>query len=178
MGRRFLAVDPSIESVGWALYDDVDMELIEAGHFVTQRGTHAQRLMQIGEAIYLLTLEHGPDYVVIEEPMIYPEYPGQRKKNIDPNDIIKLALATGAVFGAVVAGVLQAAGEMHIESVTYLPREWKGQMPKDVMNNRVQRHLDRGGIEVPCLKRLNKRQRGDVLDAIGIGLYHMHGKVK
>jgi hypothetical protein len=54
----------------------------------------------------------------------------------------------------------------------YSPREWKGQIDKEVMNDRVWRRLS--PEEQRCIERLPRGGLShDALDACGVGLHHL-----
>lgn len=93
----------------------------------------------------------GPGCRVSELPQVYP---GPRTIG-DPNDLIALALVVGAI------------DPDHL----YKPREWKGNVPKDVMIKRIQSKLsadERRKVNLPSPALAH-----NVWDAVGIGLHHL-----
>jgi hypothetical protein len=105
------------------------------------------------------------DVIVIERPQVYVH---SRAKG-DPNDLITLALAAGAIVGELRR---LRPGAMVVE---YRPAEWKGQVPKNVMVKRTKRslgeeELDR--VQIPKARSLTH----NVWDAVGIGLYHLRSR--
>ena len=90
-----------------------------------------------------------------EVPQVYARGPG------DPADLLELAGVVGAV--AAVIGAGRATG--------YLPRVWKGQVPKAVMCRRIEDRLS--DDEKDAVEKCPASLRHNVLDAIGIGLYHL-----
>lgn len=109
----------------------------------------------------------GLDELVIEEPKIYPRK--RKDKNgerwIDPNAIVKLGITAGQIAG--IATVLSGA-----KIVWYLPEVWKGQLPKEICHERALAALnddERGAIHLPKAKK----KRGDLFDAVALGLYHL-----
>jgi hypothetical protein len=93
--------------------------------------------------------------VVIERFQVYPHSKG------DPNDLLTLSGVAGAV-----------VGHYRGSKVTsYLPRQWKGQVPKHVTESRVTRALaveEKASVTWPA-----KSLCHNVYDAIGIGLHHL-----
>lgn len=91
-------------------------------------------------------------HTVVEKPQVYRKSPGDR------NDLIDLAVAAGMLGG-------------RFKNRKYvLPREWKGNVPKEIMNDRVLTKLtedEKSKIEYPKRKSLSH----NVLDAVGIGLW-------
>jgi hypothetical protein len=95
---------------------------------------------------------------VIECPQVYVH---SRAKG-DPNDLIRLALMAGVIVGAI--------GQKNV--VEYRPAEWKGQVPKDVMTERIKRSLNKGEQSRVVLPRAMSLAH-NVWDAVGIGLHHL-----
>lgn len=161
--RTILAIDPSIDSIGFAYFAEHGgwWELLSAWHYKTKGKTDAERLSSIAhpQGFY--------DDLVVERPLIYSNKGrrGRKRRGPRPNDIIKLALSAGAAIG----------GIDHWQLFLYKAIEWKGgPVDKQVQNNRTERDLQKLGWLDRCELPSSKRGRGDVLDAAGIGLYHMH----
>lgn len=96
--------------------------------------------------------------LAIEIPQAYHD---RRQQKGDQNDLIALAVAAGEIIG-----------RLGIPTTRYLPRQWKGQVPKDVMVERIKKHLSQEElkrIELPSARSLQH----NVFDAIGIGLHHL-----
>jgi hypothetical protein len=95
--------------------------------------------------------------LVIEVPQVYPY--GQGKGN--PNDLIDLAAVAGACMG--LAGGL----------VTYyLPRQWKGQVPKEISHARAMAQLaDIEKANIVLCKPAGLMH--NVYDAVALGLAHL-----
>lgn len=87
--------------------------------------------------------------------VIYPQSKG------DPNDLLRVAEVSGAL-----------AWDF-TNVYWYEARKWKGQVPKAVMGKRILKCLTEEELKVlgPLAKNHN------VLDAVGIGLYHL-GRLK
>lgn len=97
--------------------------------------------------------------IVIERPQIYK---GPLQKG-DPNDLTPLALLAGCLFARLGYG----------DQRWIYPREWKGQLDKDVCAARVQNALSEVETVVLAegLKKLRKTLHHNVLDAVGLGLW-------
>lgn len=96
--------------------------------------------------------------VVIERPQVYVA----AKLKGDPNDLISIAGVVGAI------GTLYWQDGSKI--VTYLPREWKGTVPKAVTELRVDKRLsddEKKRVEWPA-----KSLSHNVYDAIALGLFY------
>jgi hypothetical protein len=96
--------------------------------------------------------------IAIERPQIYV----QARLKGNPNDLVTLALMAGATC-AILGRQTQVT--------EYLPREWKGQVPKETMTERIQSKLsvaEAKTIDLPA-----KSYQHNVWDAAGIGLHHL-----
>lgn len=58
------------------------------------------------------------------------------------------------------------------QPVGYLPAEWKGQVPTDVLSARVEAYLSSRGWLDRVLPDVPARRRGDVMHGVGVGLVH------
>ena len=94
---------------------------------------------------------------IIEVPQVYP---GQQQKG-DQNDLINLAVTVGRY-----AERATACG-FHVTLVK--PREWKGQLPKDVCWQRVRETLT--SFELDKLEKVPKSRAHNMHDAIGLGTW-------
>lgn len=148
-----LAIDPGVRGCGVALFRGgvLEQAVYLEGHTNAQRaGAWLAMVAAVVEfvgmrAVYQLATELPQVYVT------------QRAKG-DPNDLIQLA--------AVVGGLSQAFRQ--VEQKVYLPAEWKGQVPKEIVHTRALGRLapeEQGRIS--CRK---KTMLHNVLDAVSIGL--------
>jgi hypothetical protein len=99
----------------------------------------------------------GIDRVVAEMPQRYPH------DTVNPNDLITLAYRLGRVVGP-----LEREGAViH----TVLPREWKGQMPKDLCHRRSRAKLTPAELAIvdAVLPTLGAKAKTDMLDAVALG---------
>lgn len=94
---------------------------------------------------------------LIEVPQVYP---GQQQKG-DQNDLIRLAVMVGRY-----ADRATACG---FRVTLYKPREWKGQLPKDVCWRRVRETLS--PFELGNMDKLPKSRAHNMHDAIGLGTW-------
>lgn len=163
-----LALDPSVRSVGVALFRRG--ELIAAKR-ITRKSDGAD----IGQRCHAMARDvaawaHGvhadPRCYVYEWPQVYAAV----KSEGDPNDLIGLS-AVGAALGGIL-WASAAARNTVIEIVTPLPAEWAGQLPKtksgdpwdSPRGHRIASRLDKH-------ERARVPAQHDVLDAVGIGLF-------
>lgn len=154
----FIAVDPGLRGCGCAIF--LGRRLGHAGYvegpLLTGRGPEVWRFMA-HEIVRWMGERGGPvNALVAEVPEIYPGMP-----KTDPNDLIDLAGVVGAI-----------AGVLKVPSQFYLPRQWKGQIPKSVGTLRALAALDdaeRERVEPAPRKSLDH----NTADAIGIGLFNV-----
>lgn len=95
--------------------------------------------------------------LILERPQIYQ----QRFLKGDPNDLVLLAYMGGAL-----------AGYLNTGPILYYPKEWKRQVPKKIMVERVKSKLSKeehARVELPRAKSLHH----NIWDGVGIGLYRL-----
>jgi hypothetical protein len=156
---RIVAIDPGLRVLGVAVFVDgslTDVSLVRG--LKSGRGPGAWRALAKAVEPILRTA----DLLVIERPQIY-----QGRKQIgDPDDLMELMGVVGAIVGL----------SSTIDVVTYRPKEWKSNVPKDVHQARLyaalspedQRLVD--AIKPESLKH-------NALDAVGIGCYYLRGSL-
>jgi len=156
---NLVSIDPGLRHCGVAFFDE---GVLVKAFLVKNEEKHARgpiTHLRMAEAVskWLRSVGARTGYytLVVEYPRIYP---GSSQQKGDLNDIVEL----GGVVSALVAWL---AVEPENFRALY-PSEWKGQVPKDVMNERV-------------LKRLSVKEHEalvssdhNTLDAVGIGLFH------
>jgi hypothetical protein len=151
-----VSVDPGNDGCGVALWS-VSGELLRAGYAAPRRRLPepAARWMEVAHAVIGYAGVLNPEDVAIEVPQVYPDDP------VPPNDLITLAMVAGVVLGHL----------SPLRATRYLPREWKGQVPKKVQHERLRAHLksaELGRLDLPA-----PSLQHNVWDAIGIGMHHL-----
>lgn len=96
--------------------------------------------------------------VIIEHPRIYTG--SGKPKSIDENDLLDVAAVGAAV-----------ASWCNFDPETLFPSEWKGQVPKEVMTERIRRALT--DDERASIAKCKASLMHNVLDACGIGLFRL-----
>lgn len=96
--------------------------------------------------------------LVVEIPRVYP-YGGKG----DPNDLIDLAVKAGEIRGRF---SWQRSIEAH-------PATWKGSVPKDVHHRRVLAALSAEEVALLPKTPRSKKYDHNMLDAVGLGLWHL-----
>lgn len=96
------------------------------------------------------------------------EYPQQYARSPAPRESVQRLVG---VIGSLVSQFHQKTGGLGVKVTTYKPREWKGQVPKEVMQNRILKRLS--DQEFDRIPKMSRTRVSHVYDAIGIGLHHM-----
>ncbi len=163
MARFTLFVDPGLRSCGVALFEGTRLykAWLSRNTMSKIRGNEAwdsmanavvkdwiRRTRRRGQLLYLLGCE---------VPQIY------RGSKARPDDLIQLAGVVGAVSAAVPAN----------RRISYYPREWKGQVPKDVHNRRI---LEKLGADEKRAIEFAGAATHNVNDAVGQALWY-HGRL-
>lgn len=159
-----ISIDPGLHACGLAIFHEKTKQLVHAELVknVTSKDL-AELIFHMGwrvqNALEDTGLEGLGHIYVIELPQVYR---GSLQKG-DPNDLVAL--------GAVVGSIL-ALCETDRPRVLYKPREWKGQVPKDIMVKRIISKLsddEKARAVLPRAKSLSH----NVWDAVGIGLFYL-----
>lgn len=110
--------------------------------------------------------------IIVEVPQVY----NVTKSKGNPNDLIKLAMTAGCP--------ITIADLWDAEVLEVKPYEWKGQLPKEVVQQRVERILtieEKAVLERDlrsCESPVPKHLWHNVYDAIGIGLGQVDRGIK
>ena len=156
-GARTMFIDPGSSGTGWAIFDmpEVRPETapppVMADGIELETGAWIMRMAQIGEDIPLFCLRYRIVYIVIEWPVLWV---GSKRSLAAAVKLIQLAAACGAIIEAV---HLKAEDIMATDILLMTPSEWKGQLGKKVVDDRIARAID---LEYP----------NHVSDAVGMGL--------
>lgn len=155
---RLLCVDPGLRGCGVAEFEGIDLKRAAyvKNPVETGRGYIAHKMMAYEVQSWARTAVVLGASAIIEHPRIYP---GSAQQKGDLNDLLD------------VAGVGAAVSVHFMKPVTVFPSDWKGNVPKDMMTERIRRALtdeERARIE-KCPASLMH----NVLDAIGIGLWKL-----
>ncbi len=102
--------------------------------------------------------------LAIELPQVYPHSP------VPPNDLITLAFQAGRYVG-------EFQTSHGRETVFITPHGWKGNLPKNVTENRVRMRLTPAELAITAQAEaaIPKSQHHDMWDALGIGMVCFRG---
>ena len=147
-----LSIDPGTKDMGWALWTDeklTDCGIARAKDWIT--------------TVRMLP-DVNPERLYIEDQQIY------RSSNINAHSLIAVARVVGAV-------VMRFSDSPTLREVHIIkPREWKGQVPKDICNKRTIARLSDAERTILTKKSYRKTILHNLLDAVGIGLWALGRK--
>lgn len=149
-----LGIDPGI-TFGWAEYDEVNKELVRHGVVKNVKGEWVERIQKLHQSVIDVLDKSvlGIDVVVIEYPQFFDTGGGR---------MVARRGDLGKLFETV--GVIEASVMVRGYYVVHAPViSWKGQLPKKVVNERIERILGR----MPC-RKLSTHD----WDAVGIALWY------
>ena len=163
-----IAIDPGVHSMGIAVFG-ANKELLEAwnetvpGYF-DPGSCPVQGWAELPlRLINRLQRPASLDRIVGERQVVYP---GAKGMKTNANDLLDLAMCSGAFYGALCV-------EMRANLTLVEPAEWKAQVPKDITRERIENLLM--GKELNVIKKGGEMH--NVYDAIGIGLFAL-GRAK
>ena len=170
--QHVIAIDPGLRAPGCAVFEDKRLiwaSCVHTGDVGTRGPLQWAAVAEavLGEVWKALPVPDEAPALLVEQPQVYAH------GTADPADLIELAASLGACVGML-------SGHYHVsEATAYLPREWKGQIPKKVHHLRIQKVLT--GAEEAALKKGLKgvplNLRHNALDAVGIGLKYF-GRIR
>jgi RNase H-fold protein (predicted Holliday junction resolvase) len=153
-----LSVDPGLRTCGVALWNEgiLHSAKLVRGH---KSEFDAPAWLTMADAVSAFTGDESVDTLVIELPQVYQRGGGKTKG--DPNDLIQLAAAVGAI-----------TTRMNCTTnIVYRPAQWKHQLPKEVIEDRTKQILSDVELRRVDLPAITLRH--NVWDAVAIGLYHL-----
>lgn len=151
-GYCLLCVDPGLRGCGVAMFREGT--LIDAAYVKNpvESGRGYAAHAALGRAVG----RTGAHRVIIEHPRVYP---GSAQQKGDLNDLLDVVAVGAAV----------AANMKSSEVATVFPSDWKGQVPKETMTERIRRSLT--DAERATIQKCPASLMHNVLDACGIGLH-------
>lgn len=156
---RVLSVDPGLHGSGAALFEGGKLK---AAAYVAgaREGKRPDLWVPMARALVDWAGPMGAgDTIVVELMQVYE----RGKSKGDPADLLELAAIAGAVCALSPATVRRA----------YLPREHKGQVPKEIIHKRALSRLDLEEAAAIVYPRALKTLGHNVLDAVAMGLFHL-----
>lgn len=150
-----IAIDPGVHACGVAMFSTYGDLRLAALVRAAPQGSWAMAAQAVCELVRVSRDSESGCVAVIERPRIYP---GRRRE--DPNDLLSLAGVVGAITMAL---HIYGARVDHV-----FPADWKGQVPKRQMGERILARLSAG--ELARVEDAGSKTH-NIVDAIGIGLF-------
>jgi hypothetical protein len=144
-----LCVDPGSKKAGAAVYETTGLL---RGAWLAE----GMNWIETADAVCAYVCAIRISEVVVERMQAYPQMP------IPIEDLITLSLMAGRVTGYF----------PWAKTVEYYPREWKGQVPKDIMIERIKAKATKDEKKRIRLPK-GKKKQADIWDAVGIGQWHL-----
>lgn len=150
-----ICIDPGLRGVGMAVFRGKELWVAQyVKNPAPGRGYAAHRALAKGFRTYCVTSFDGP--LIIEHPRVYPGMP-----KTDLNDLLDVVGVGSAIASILVLEDVQ----------TVFPSEWKGNLKKQAMLERIRSKLSPD--ELGRCEFTNKSDNEDLLDAVGIGLWKL-----
>ena len=156
-----LAIDPGLTALGWAFFNNQTLK--SCGISRTKETALHERIKDHIKNLHRQLRQC--QILVIEKPEVY----SQRFLKGDPRDLVNL--------GILIGGLIVAA-DCPIVHMVY-PKRWKGQIPKEIHGERILGKLTAAELGVLTDKEALGEPAScpesllhNVIDAIGIGLWH------
>lgn len=167
--NRLISIDPSINNLGMAIWDlnSLVLDSCNPSKLVMHKLVHPLKNCRDNEFEKSFSMlnqirEWKTKYLVNKIICEVPEHwavAGFQAR--ETGSIAKLMFVCGMLYS-----LRNEVEEMRLVT----PREWKGQLPKKVVANRLQKDYEPYGISMTALNE-------NVMDAIGIGHFYIHGSV-
>jgi len=159
-----LAVDPGIRGCGVALF--IEGKLLEATYIKNpvKKGNDPEVSANMAYEVFAWYCTQIEKFPVIDIELLLEKqqtYGGKAARG-DANDLFPLA----AINGALVAYIKSR------RTISYFPREWKGNVNADIMIERIKSRLTTEEMSTVMLTSA-KSLHHNIWDAVGIGLYHL-----
>lgn len=170
--RRAISIDPGLNWVSFAIWELETGLLMRAGlvkceYEVGTERAEKWRLMALAvdEELGLSNGLAEETRLILEIPQVYDQTKNKDKKGHarDPNDLIDLAGVLGAIVGR--------CDENTTVEWSPVPRDWKGQIPKHVTQQRVDGRLQEG--ETETIEWPIASLKHNVYDALHLGIVYL-----
>ncbi len=159
-GATTVSIDAGLRGCGVGVFtgSELTRALYVPNPERTARGTKAWRAMAMA-VVAALTLSGALGTLVVERMETY----GPRHQKGSQADLHELTGVTGALAYALPA----------VTNVDYLPKQWKGQVPKEIHHERARRVLSEleGQLLAQRLASIPTSYRHNAMDAVALALF-------
>lgn len=160
--RRLMSIDPSINNLGVAIWDMTPVKLLDHRLLHPKKeakGTEYSKSLSMLRQLQGLIEQFEVNNMICEVPEHWAVGGFEARET---GSIAKLCFVCGMIYS--LHDVLDVCEVV-------VPRGWKGQLPKDVVANRLfDEYMEKYGIDMV-------KMNPNVMDAIGIGHYKLFGSV-
>jgi hypothetical protein len=159
-----VALDSGLREAGVSVFQDGELlhAFLARNPERTARGPGAW--LSMAEEVYARVERLFPDaaphvqVLAMEVPQVYTQ---DKAHGVNPDDLIQLVGVEGAI-----AGMLAP-----VKAVGFTPRQWKGQVPKEIHNKRILAALS--PEEKEAIEECPASLLHNVIDSIGVGLFYL-----
>lgn len=158
-----LAVDPGLRVCGVSLFEGKYLYKAWLAKNPLRKGRGPDAWNRMAEEVCRSWIRRAPKHcgqlhsLVVEVPQVY----WRSGRGGNAADLIELAGVVGAT-----TATIPVLNRAH-----YLPRAWKGQVPKEIHNRRVLKKLS--DDELPAMEKTSTSLQHNVVDSIGLGLFYL-----
>lgn len=159
--KRLMSIDPSINNLGVAIWDinPVSVVMHKLVHpKVASRINEYEKSWSMLEQLRMWKETYNVSRIICEVPEYFAVSGFEARET---GSMAKLSF---------VCGLLYSMRDSVKEYKVVIPREWKGQLSKGVMCERLKEHYTPVGIDLMKID-------SNVADAIGIGHFYLYGGV-
>jgi len=162
--QTVIGIDCGVKYIGISRFDNTqlcDCAYISSSEQDDQNG--ARNVFSLVENVRVSNILKG----VSEDIRVVIEYPEQYAYSPAPRSAVQGLAYTG--------GALTYMFHYHLSASVQLvlPKEWKGQVPKDIFLKRIEGRLTEQESIILDSKKFSQSKRHNVVDAIGLGLYYL-----
>jgi len=150
--QRLLSVDPGTKHTGWACFIGKNYDCSDVVSVTNHKLSWLQRLDLMTVEVVSLCKKHNVDIVIIEEPQLFI---GSLKGRAASNSGAVLKLT------ALVYSIRSLCKSRGLQVLLVPVQRWKGQVPKEVMQGRLEKQLGRVFTD------------NNESDAVGLGLWFL-----
>jgi hypothetical protein len=165
--NRLMSIDPSINNLGMAIWDIENKKLLlwKLIHpKVDKRKNEYDKSLSMSDQLREWAKIYNVNHMILEVPDHWSVGGFEARES---GSIAKLCFVCGLIYGM----------QYDMEGFEWvLPRGWKGQLPKEVVANRLQDEYVKYGIDMNGTITGTKMNE-NVMDAIAIGHYKLFGSV-
>lgn len=169
MNKKYLvSIDPSINFLGYAVFENkelIEYDLLKSkvreDHYLDKCREMVKSIIDICEYTSQELFPWNDLQIVTEIPQHFGSGAERGYLARESGSVFKLTFLCGMIYN------------IKNNVVSYEPRQWKGQLPKDVVARRLQKHY----LKIKIFSKDKFILDHNICDAIAIGHFHLWGKL-